>query len=50
MCSIVKWSDNNVAVVVARNMDYMKGMKSDTLIRLFLSLYVNERLYIDIWL
>jgi len=29
MCSVVKWSDNGVAVVVAMNMDFMEGMKSD---------------------
>jgi penicillin V acylase-like amidase (Ntn superfamily) len=29
MCSVVKWSDNDVAVVVARNMDWMEDVKSD---------------------
>jgi penicillin V acylase-like amidase (Ntn superfamily) len=29
MCSVIKWSDNNTAVVVARNMDWLEDMKSN---------------------
>jgi penicillin V acylase-like amidase (Ntn superfamily) len=29
MCSVVKWADNGVAVVIARNMDWLEDMKSN---------------------
>jgi penicillin V acylase-like amidase (Ntn superfamily) len=29
MCSVIKWSDNGVAIVIARNMDWMEDMKSN---------------------
>jgi penicillin V acylase-like amidase (Ntn superfamily) len=29
MCSVIKWSDNGTAVVVARNMDWLEDMKSN---------------------
>lgn len=29
MCSVIKWSDNGTAVVVARNMDWLEDMKTN---------------------
>jgi penicillin V acylase-like amidase (Ntn superfamily) len=29
MCSVIKWSGNDIAVVVARNMDWLEDMKSN---------------------
>lgn len=29
MCSVIKWSDNGTAVVVARNMDWFEDMKTN---------------------
>ena len=29
MCSVIKWSDNGTATVVARNMDWMEDTKSN---------------------
>jgi penicillin V acylase-like amidase (Ntn superfamily) len=29
MCSVIKWSDNGTAIVVARNMDWLENMRSN---------------------
>ena len=29
MCSVIKWADNGIAIVVARNMDWLEDMKSN---------------------